>query len=52
MKQPSFFKKIGTHLLGLVDEYWAIRRPWHYGNRNPECKLEFEEDRYRSDDAV
>ena len=30
---------IGTYLLGLVDEYWAMRRPWQYGSKQPQCAL-------------
>ena len=35
MKQASLLRRIGTYLLGLVDEYWAMRRPWQYGTKQP-----------------
>ena len=31
MKQHSWLQRIGTYLLGLVDEYWAMRRRQHLG---------------------
>ena len=40
MKHPSVFRRIGTYLLGLVDEYWAMRRPWQYGTKEPQCGLQ------------
>ena len=40
MKHPSLFRRIGTYLLGLVDEYWAMRRPWQYGTKEPQCGLQ------------
>ena len=39
MKQASLLQRLGTYLLGLVDEYWAMRRPWQYGNKQPQCGL-------------
>ena len=36
MKQASLLRRIGTYLLGLVDEYWAMRG--HFGSteqKNP-----------------
>ncbi|AHF63502.1 hypothetical protein Syncc8109_1131 [Synechococcus sp. WH 8109] len=39
MKQASLLRRIGTYLLGLVDEYWAMRRPWQYGAKQPQCGL-------------
>ena len=40
MKQASLLQRLGTYLLGLVDEYWAMRRPWQYGNKQPQCGLQ------------
>ena len=40
MKHTSLLQRLGTYLLGLVDEYWAMRRPWQYGNREPQCDLQ------------
>ena len=34
----------GTYLLGLVDEYWAMRRPWQYGTKQPQCGLQCDGD--------
>ena len=39
MKQLSVLQRIGTYLLGLVDEYYAMRRPWQYGSKDPQCGL-------------
>ena len=44
MKQTSLFRRIGTYLLGLVDEYWAMRRPWQYGAKQPQCGLQCDGD--------
>ena len=44
MKQPSVLQRIGTYLLGLVDEYYAMRRPWQYGTKDPQCGLRCEGD--------
>ena len=40
MKHSSLLQRLGTYLLGLVDEYWAMRRPWQYGNKQPQCGLQ------------
>ena len=39
MKHRSLLQRIGSYLFGLVDEYWAIRRPWQYGVKQPQCAL-------------
>ena len=44
MKQASLLRRIGTYLLGLVDEYWAMRRPWQYGAKEPQCGLQCDGD--------
>ena len=44
MKQASLLQRIGTYLLGLVDEYWAMRRPWQYGAKEPQCGLQCDGD--------
>jgi len=44
MKQASLLQRLGTYLLGLVDEYWAMRRPWQYGNKQPQCGLQCDGD--------
>lgn len=44
MKQRSVLQRIGTYLLGLVDEYYAMRRPWQYGSKDPQCGLRCEGD--------
>ena len=43
-KQSSLLQRIGTYLLGLVDEYWAMRRPWQYGTKKPQCGLQCDGD--------
>lgn len=50
MKQKSSLKKILSNLLGLVDEYWAMRRPWQYGSEDPQCGLSCEGDRCQPSD--
>ena len=53
MKQASLLQRLGTYLLGLVDEYWAMRRPWQYGNKQPQCGLQCDGDHcQRSDEAI
>ena len=44
MKHVSLLQRLGTYLLGLVDEYWAMRRPWQYGNKQPQCGLQCDGD--------
>ena len=44
MKHSSLLQRLGTYLLGLVDEYWAMRRPWQYGNKQPQCGLQCDGD--------
>ena len=39
MNMRILLRRWAGSLLGLVDEYWAMRRPWHYGNRDPQCEL-------------
>ena len=35
-------KKAMAYLLGVVDEYWAMREPSQYGDRDPECSIALE----------
>ena len=32
-------KKGVVYLLGVVDEYWAMREPSQYGDKDPECSI-------------
>ncbi len=32
-------KKAMVYLLGVVDEYWAMREPSQYGDKDPECSI-------------
>ena len=32
-------KKAMVYLLGVVDEYWAMREPGQYGEKDPECSI-------------
>ena len=32
-------KKAMVYLLGVVDEYWAMREPGQYGEKDPECLI-------------
>ncbi len=35
-------KKAVVYLLGVVDEYWAMREPSQYGEKDPECSISAE----------
>jgi|TARA_B100001094_G_scaffold239647_1_gene235164 hypothetical protein len=35
-------KKAMVYLLGVVDEYWAMREPSQYGEKDPECSIPVE----------
>ncbi len=35
-------KKAMVYLLGVVDEYWAMREPSQYGKKDPECSISVE----------
>jgi len=37
-------KRIAVYLLGVVDQYWALREPGQYGNHPPQCGLSCEGD--------
>ena len=39
MKFRTLLRRWAGSLLGLVDEYWAMRRPWQYGAKDPQCEL-------------
>ena len=32
-------KKAMAYLLGVVDEYWAMREPSQYGEKDPKCSI-------------
>ena len=38
-------KKGVVYLLGVVDEYWAMREPSQYGEKDPECSISAESQR-------
>jgi hypothetical protein len=48
MKIRSWLTRIGAHLLGVVDEYWAMREPAQYHQHLPCCDLKSEMDETRS----
>ena len=48
MKIRSWLARIGAHLLGVVDEYWAMREPAQYHQHLPCCELKSEMDATRS----
>ncbi|MEB3253725.1 MAG: hypothetical protein VKI93_03325 [Synechococcus sp.] len=50
MRFRAFLQRWLASLLGLVDAYWAMRRPWQYGSRQPQCELDCDGDRCRSVD--
>ena len=39
MKHRSLLQRFGAYLFGLVDTYWALRRPSQYGMKQPQCGL-------------
>ena len=50
MKIRSWLTRIGSHLLGVVDEYWAMREPAQYHQQLPCCELKADMDAARSTD--
>ena len=44
MKKRSWLTRVGAHLLGVVDEYWAMREPAQYHQQLPSCDLKREMD--------
>ena len=44
MKRRSWLTRISAHLLGVVDEYWAMREPAQYHQQLPCCNLKSEVD--------
>ncbi len=44
MKIRSLLARISAHLLGVVDEYWAMREPAQYSEQLPCCNLKTEVD--------
>ena len=44
-------KKAMTYLLGVVDEYWAMREPGQYGEKEPECPITVENQACASESA-
>ena len=47
MKIRSWLARISSHLLGVVDEYWAMREPAQYSEQLPCCNLKPEVDATR-----
>ena len=50
MKQRSLLQRISAYLFGLVDTYWAMRMPWQYGTKLPQCGLRCEGDHCERND--
>ena len=48
MKKRPWLTRIGAYLLGVVDEYWAMREPAQYHQQLPCCELKSEIDATRS----
>ena len=40
----TVLRRIGATILGVVDEYWAMREPGQYGHRPPQCELISDDD--------
>ena len=43
MKKRSLLQRIGSYLMGLVDEYWTMREPQSYGQEAPSCSVRCDE---------
>ena len=39
MDKKSWLQRLSVYLLGVVDEYWAMREPSQYHDHNPQCDL-------------
>ena len=39
IKLKVSIKKVFKYLLGVVDEYWAMREPGQYGHFKPKCDI-------------
>ena len=37
-------RNVAVYLLGVVDQYWALREPSQYGDQPPQCGLNCEGD--------
>ena len=48
MKMRFWLTRISSHLLGVVDEYWAMREPAQYHQQVPCCDLKSDLDATRS----
>ena len=44
MKRRSWLHRISAYLLGVVDEYWAMREPAQYHQQLPCCELKTDVD--------
>jgi hypothetical protein len=44
MTLRSWFRRLSAYLLGVVDEYWAMREPAQYQQEDPHCDLRGRED--------
>ncbi|WP_244282196.1 hypothetical protein [Synechococcus sp. UW140] len=40
----TVLRRVGSYILGVVDEYWAMREPSQYRNRDPQCEISCEGD--------
>ena len=40
----TVLRRVGSYILGVVDEYWAMREPSQYRNRDPQCEIRCEGD--------
>ena len=40
MEKKPWWHRLSVYLLGVVDEYWAMREPSQYHEHNPKCDLE------------
>ncbi|WP_115120413.1 hypothetical protein [Synechococcus sp. MIT S9451] len=48
----TVLRRVGSYILGVVDEYWAMREPSQYRNRDPQCEIRCEGDVCVRDDRT
>jgi hypothetical protein len=52
MGLKTLMRRLGTYILGVVDEYWAMREPSQYHGQQPQCEVRCEGDACVRDDRT
>lgn len=39
MEMRTVMRRLGTYILGVVDEYWAMREPSQYHGQKPQYEV-------------